>query len=305
MITIRAARSWATAVAISIAIAALGASAIEVPTADAQTRSHRHRSRSRARAPRLTPAQRRQIQRWHARASTAEVRAWSRREPPPLVLLPLRGRARVTLAPASDEGGFDADDLALAQQALATRDGATREIHPRLIELVYRAVRHFRVPYVHVISGYREGRATSRHAQGRALDFVLPGVSDRRLSAWLRPQGFVGVGIYPTSGFVHLDVRARSYFWSDSSGPDQPNRERPMLATATSRYDAAARRGGAVPTPDLDVSAAGGEPAGESAALSAEDEARDVGAEGEVGRTGVGGAAGASGSGEADEASGG
>ncbi|MDQ3037880.1 MAG: DUF882 domain-containing protein, partial [Myxococcota bacterium] len=196
----------------------------------------------------------------------SEVRSWQRLTPPPLVFVPLRGRDRFALAPAGDEGGFDDAELALAKDALASRDGETHAIHPRLVELVYRAVRQFRAPYVHVISGYRTGRATSRHAQGRALDFVLPGVSDRRLAAYLRREGFVGVGIYPVSGFVHLDVRERSYFWSDSSGPGQPTRERAILAAQTSRYDAAARRRGIEPTEDIAIVAAEGEEGDEAAA---------------------------------------
>lgn len=230
----------------------------------AKSRGGRRR-RARARRHGMTAAQRAQIRRWHARATTAEVRAWSRLTPPPLVFRPVRGHERLALAPEGDEGGFDAEDLAIATQALASRDGETHEIHPRLVELVYRAVRQFRAPYVHVVSGYRSGRATSRHAQGRALDFVLPGVSDRRLAAYLRPQGFVGVGIYPVSGFVHLDVRERSYFWSDSSGPGQRTRERAILRTQTARYDTAARRRGVEPTEDIARVAAEGEEGDEAA----------------------------------------
>lgn len=179
------------------------------------------------------------------------MRAWSRADPPPLVLVPVGRAERVALVPTSRRGGFDDAALARARAALAARSGATHDVHPRLLEILYRAVLHFRAPYVHVISGYRDSaRPTSRHAQGRAIDFVLPGVSDRRLAAWLRPQGFVGVGIYPTSGFVHLDVRARSYFWRDASGPGQPNRERPMLLHLAARYDAAARLRGEEPVPD-------------------------------------------------------
>jgi hypothetical protein len=173
-------------------------------------------------------------------------------DPPPLVFLPIGGGERITLVPATGEGGFDEADLVLAERALAGPAGITHPIHPRLIELVYRAVRHFRAPYVHVISGYRAGRWSSRHTQGRAIDFVLPGVADRRLAAYVRTFGFVGVGIYPTSGFVHLDVRAQSYFWSDSSGPDQPGRERPILRREAYRADVEARRrGGDTPVPDL------------------------------------------------------
>ena len=60
----------------------------------------------------------------------------------------------------------------------------------------------------------------------------------------------MGVGIYPVSGFVHLDVRERSYFWSDSSGPGEENRERAILRSQWARADRDARRRGIVPTSD-------------------------------------------------------
>ncbi len=212
-----------------------------------QRRRRRHPVR-----PHLTAAQRVQIRRWHAAASRREIEVWRRTTPSPLVLRPLTGPRRFELIPAGDDGGFDEGDMALAEQALAFRaDGSTHPIHPRLVELTYAAARHFHAPYVHVVSGYRNGRPSSRHAQGRAIDFVLPGVGDRRLAAWLRTQGFVGVGIYPTSGFVHLDVRARSYFWSDSSAPDQRTRERQILRALGPRYDRAARGRGVEPIADL------------------------------------------------------
>jgi hypothetical protein len=210
------------------------------------------RRRRRVARPRITPAQRRQIRRWHTRATPREIDVWLRATPPPLVFRPLSGPHRFELTPDTDAGGFDDADMALASEALASReDGSMHAIHPRLVELTYAAVRHFRAPYAFVISGYRGGRASSRHAQGRALDFVLPGVTDRRLAAWLRTLGFVGVGIYPTSGFVHLDVRGRSYFWSDASGPDQRNRERRILPALGPRYDRAARARGVLPTEEL------------------------------------------------------
>jgi hypothetical protein len=241
-------------------------------TGDRPSECQARRRRRRRAAPRLTAEQRAQIERRHREAGAGVVRRWERQEPPPLVLLPLQGAARVTIVPSTGEGGFEADDLVLASQALASRDGGLHEIHPRLLELLYRTVRHFRSPYVHVVSGYRNGRATSRHTQGRAIDFVLPGIPDRRLASYVRSFGYVGVGIYPTSGFVHLDVRARSHFWSDSSAPDQPNRERPMLEPLTHRYDAAARRRGELPVADVEsaeVAEAGSEEATAAAEATA------------------------------------
>jgi hypothetical protein len=164
------------------------------------------------------------------------------------------------LTPESDSGGFDESDLTIARDAFRSRRrGTTRDIHPRLLDLLYKTVRRFNAPYANVISGYRETRATSRHAQGRAIDFVLPGVSDRRLARYLRRTGFVGVGIYPNSGFVHLDVRSRSFFWVDRSWPGQRTRLQPMLRRAARRADARARASGVTPVPEVT-----GQPEGES-----------------------------------------
>lgn len=241
--------------------------------ADRDGLCQRRGRRRRARRPRLTAAQRRAIRRRHERAPRTAVSAWLRHDPPPLVFRPSRG-LEVRLSPDGDEGGFDPEDLAAAARALAFTDGTEHPIEPRLVELVYRAVRQFRTPWVTVISGYRPGRATSRHAHGRAIDMVLPGVTDRRLAAWARRLGFVGVGIYPTSGFVHLDVREHSYFWSDSSGPGEENRERPILRSQWTRADRDARRRGVEPTSDEPIRAA------RAAEAAARSEAVDVDAEG-------------------------
>jgi hypothetical protein len=53
-------------------------------------------------------------------------------------------------------------------------------------------------------------------------------------------MGFVGVGVYPTSQFVHVDIRPRSYFWVDYSGPRMKNRERGILGDLAAKSDAAA-----------------------------------------------------------------
>lgn len=182
------------------------------------------------------------------------------------MLRPVHGAARFELVPDA-AGAFSSAMLGLAREAFTSRrDGTSHDVHPRLLELVYRAVSHFEVPYVHVVSGHRDGSATSRHSQGRAVDMVLPGVRDRRLAAYLRRQGFVGVGFYPTSGFVHLDVRGRSYFWLDRSGPGQRNRERAMLRRETYRQDARARRRGEIPIADVEVGHSGEGDGGEASA---------------------------------------
>ena len=76
------------------------------------------------------------------------------------------------------------------------------------------------------------GRPESRHSLGRAADVVLPGVSDRKLARYFRGLPSVGVGLYPNSGFVHIDVREASYHWIDNSFPGHVQRVRPLKGKA-------------------------------------------------------------------------
>ena len=49
---------------------------------------------------------------------------------------------------------------------------------------------------------------------------MVPGVGLGAVARYARSFGHVGVGFYPVSGFVHLDVRdGPSYFWVDRTGP--------------------------------------------------------------------------------------
>ena len=90
-----------------------------------------------------------------------------------------------------------------------------------------RAARHFRRPVV-VVSGYRavqrHGRRRSQHLRGRAADVYVHGVAPMALRDWAVEGGVTGVGFYPNSGFVHLDVRDERYWWVDYSGPGRRGR---------------------------------------------------------------------------------
>jgi hypothetical protein len=173
------------------------------------------------------------------------------RSPSPLVLKPVDRDERYVLEPNHEAGGFAASERKKAEAALADDDGQTHPLHPRLLDILYETQRHFRAPWLYVISGYRDGRSTSRHTHGRAVDIVVPGVSDRRLASYLTKQGFVGVGLYRVSGFVHLDVRRRSYFWVDTSRPGAPSRDRPVFRERAARTDARARARGETPVTPL------------------------------------------------------
>lgn len=166
----------------------------------------------------------------------------------PLVLLPVNGGDTVVLVPQRDDGGFSDADLQRAAIAFSQQSpGKVHSLAPRLLDLVYRSMQHFDASVVHVVSGYRRDRAGSRHTQGRAVDMTIEGVAGDRLAAYVRELGFVGVGFYPKSGFVHLDVRDASYFWIDDSAPGEPSRLVPVLEAEARSADASARIRGEAP----------------------------------------------------------
>lgn len=187
---------------------------------------------------------------WHAPLEPQLTPALSVTGRMPLVLSRvLGGDGSVTLIPQRDDGGFSDEDLQRAA-ASAFCPKEAKKVHPispRLLDLVYKAMLHFKAPLVHVVSGYRPDRAGSRHTQGRAIDMVLPGVTNEQLADYVRTFGFVGVGIYPTSGFVHLDVRDVSYFWVDNSLPDERSRAAPILGNLAIASDRAAAARGEAP----------------------------------------------------------
>jgi hypothetical protein len=209
----------------------------------------RRRHARRAPRPHVSASYRRMRARWHQPASPRERDAWESSLPrPPLVLVTVGAGIRVELLPERDDGGFGADALLRAEEALAARrSGARHPIDAGVLDRVYRAQRHFRVPFVWVVSGFREDRATSRHTLGRAMDIVLPGVRDTVLADHLRAEGFSGVGTYSLSGFVHVDVRNRSYFWIDGTSPGRRSRARGVLGARASGADARALARGVPP----------------------------------------------------------
>lgn len=100
------------------------------------------------------------------------------------------------------------------------------QIHPRLIFLIAAISDTFGGRPFRIVSGYREHSyaAASRHRIGHAMDFSIPGVPNSVLRDYLRTFKNVGVGYYPNSTFVHLDVRDYTAYWIDYSGPGEPPR---------------------------------------------------------------------------------
>ncbi len=95
-------------------------------------------------------------------------------------------------------------------------------IDPRVIQLMFRAAYHFHSREIVIISGYRSPRKRHEgfHGRGLAIDFRLPAVRLATLVSYLQTLPKTGVGFYtnPQTQWVHLDSRARSYHWADSSG---------------------------------------------------------------------------------------
>lgn len=168
-------------------------------------------------------AYRAHVQRWHAKddAARAPLDAQGR---PKLVLENINTKERVELESLGDGGGFSEAERARATSVLRdTHRGGDRAADAELLDLLYRLQRHFDAPCVRVVSAYRAGGA-SQHARGRAADIVLPGVDDAKLAAYARSLGGTGVGLYPRSGFVHVDVRESPHYWVDWSGPGERSR---------------------------------------------------------------------------------
>jgi len=57
------------------------------------------------------------------------------------------------------------------------------------------------------------------HVRGQAADIRVPDMSTRKLRDVAKSLGIKGVGYYPTSKMIHVDVRDEEWFWTDWSGP--------------------------------------------------------------------------------------
>ena len=122
-----------------------------------------------------------------------------------------------------------------------------------------------------IVSGYREAggytRESSRHTQGHALDIRIQGVPAEALRDYVRATfRQVGVGYYPRSHFVHVDVRDRDAYWVDWAGPGEgPRYQRRGEAAPADATEAEIARTGMGGGPSA------GEESGESAVADEDD----------------------------------
>lgn len=98
------------------------------------------------------------------------------------------------------------------------RTGAETPIDPRLLEVLYRIATRTKQT-IHLVSGFRapmfSAADLSYHTRGMAADIRIPGMTPLMLRDLAYSMGIKGVGYYPVSQFVHVDVRDERFYWTD------------------------------------------------------------------------------------------
>ena len=129
---------------------------------------------------------------------------------------------RATLQLVTESGDINNRSRQVLSQLAASkvRNSRIALLHPRLIMMLLKVAEAFPGRRFELISGYRnpEKGFHSYHNYGRALDFRLGGVDNKKLYDFARTLPKCGVGYYPNSVFIHLDVRDKSTTWVDYSG---------------------------------------------------------------------------------------
>lgn len=112
-------------------------------------------------------------------------------------------------------------------RVLSTTAGRPK-LDSRLLRLLVDVSDTFGGRPIRIVSGFRTTSyyQDSRHKQSQAVDFSIPGVPNQVIRDHLRTLSKVGVGYYPNSSFVHLDVREYSAYWVDYAGPGEAPRRR-------------------------------------------------------------------------------
>lgn len=142
--------------------------------------------------------------------------------PRPEAVRALSVLARPRGLPLPDDATLEAFDAASHPGFVAE---GVRALHPELLARLQRVAEAFEGHRIEILSGYRPtAPPTSRHHHGRALDLRVADVEREAVRDLLAGLERTGVGWYPNSVFVHLDVRDRATYWVDESGPGEAPR---------------------------------------------------------------------------------
>jgi len=126
------------------------------------------------------------------------------------------------------DGMYLPDELARINHIFRDiRSGKEREININLLDLLFEVKEQLKSedPF-HVMSGYRTPKSNamlrkrkkgvaknSLHMYGKAVDISIPGYSLRGIRKAAMKLRAGGVGYYPRSKFLHLDVGEVRYWW--------------------------------------------------------------------------------------------
>jgi uncharacterized protein YcbK (DUF882 family) len=134
----------------------------------------------------------------------------------------------------NEDGSYNIEALRQLDHVLrCRRTDAEKPIEPRLFTLLSHVYDHFGGKPLELVSGFRNQRKqTSNHFKGTASDIRINGVTPKKIEAFAETldTGGMGIGIYPRSQFVHIDVRPLpSFRWTDYSppNPDAPEKRPP------------------------------------------------------------------------------
>jgi uncharacterized protein YcbK (DUF882 family) len=152
----------------------------------------------------------------------------------------LAQEARVNIY--KEDGSLNEASLAQLDELFRCKQtGEVRAVRSELYEQLSRIYDHFGGKRVDLVSGFRYAeRSSSRHFHASAMDIRIAGVSIRDMYAYAESLdgGNMGIGLYPTSGFIHVDYRAQgepSYRWTDRSGPGSGKKSKKSKKKSTNR----------------------------------------------------------------------
>ncbi len=137
----------------------------------------------------------------------------------PIAFLRVRTGERETLGLFTKKGELDKG--AVTKLSYLCREKVTNKVkrpNVRLVKMIQAVSEEFPGKPIEIISGYRQSEVSGResqHAFGRALDFRITGVPLNQIFRFCKSQPRSGCGIYPRSGFVHMDAREKNATWHE------------------------------------------------------------------------------------------
>ncbi|MBP5286660.1 MAG: YcbK family protein [Elusimicrobiales bacterium] len=150
----------------------------------------------------------------------------------------------ITVTYRNKDGSYDQAALDKINHIMRCyEDNSERDIAVKLVELLDAIEDHFGKKGITVLSGYRtpeynrkiKGAAkNSLHILGWAADIRIPGYKSSQISTFARKKYAGGVGYYPYTGFVHVDVGSVRY-WQQTRRKKKSKKRAAVKRRATRR----------------------------------------------------------------------